>query len=170
MKVKSAPIPTDCLVNKYFPADYSDVFACETTSDRLPTPDDIIISFFTDMPRWIGALFTLRNFLVQFVGLKGGGNSDIEKFKDCIRVGGKYGFISVPDKNDHETVLLLEDKHLNAYLSVHIAETPINKRNVSLITVVHFNNRLGNIYFAVIKPFHKIVVKSMLKRVLSKLT
>ncbi len=50
MKIKSAPIPTDSLVNKYLPADYLDVFACETTSRTLLTPDDIIISFFTDMP------------------------------------------------------------------------------------------------------------------------
>jgi hypothetical protein len=167
MNVKSTPIPTDSLANKYLPADYLDVFACESTSDTLSTPDDIIISFFTDMPGWVNALFKIRNFLVRFVGLKGGDN-DINQLEECVRTGGKYGFISVPDKNDHETVLLLEDKHLNAYLSVHIAETATNKRIVSLITVVHFNNLLGNIYFAVIKPFHKIVVKSMLKRILYK--
>jgi len=167
MNVKSTPIPTDSLANKYLPADYLDVFACETISDTLPTTDDIIISFFTDMPGWVNALFKIRNFLVRFVGLKGD-EGDISQLEECVRTGGKYGFISVPDKNDHETVLLLEDKHLNAYLSVHLAETATNKRNVSLITVVHFNNRLGNIYFAVIKPFHKIVVKSMLKRILYK--
>lgn len=168
MKIKSAPIPADSLVNKYLPADYSDAFACETTGDSLPTPDDIIISFFTDMPGWVKILFKIRNFLVKFVGLKGGNDSNIEKLKDCIRTGGKYGFVSVPDKNDHETVLLLKDKHLNAYLSVHIAEAATNKRIVSLVTVVYFNNRLGNIYFAVIKPFHKVIVKNMLKRILHK--
>ena len=167
MKVKNTPIPTDSLVNKYLPADYLDVFTCETISGTLPTPDDIIISFFTDMPGWVNALFKIRNFLVQFVGLRGGEN-DINQLEECVRTSGKYGFISVSDKNDHETVLLLEDKHLNAYLSVHIVETATNKRNVSLITVVHFNNRLGNIYFAVIKSFHKVIVKSMLKRILSK--
>lgn len=167
MRIKSTLIPEDSQVNKYLPADYSDVFACETISNALPTPDDIVISLFTDMPGWVNALFKLRHFLVRFVGLKGG-DSDTNRLKECIRTGGRYGFVSVSDKNDHETVLLLEDKHLNAYLSIHVAETGINKRIVSLITVVHFNNKLGNIYFAVIKPFHKIVVKGMLKRVLSK--
>ncbi|MDH6355885.1 hypothetical protein M2132_002235 [Dysgonomonas sp. PH5-45] len=169
MKIKSIPIPTDSLTNKYLPADYSDVFTCGITSDTLPTPDDIIIGIFTDMPGWVNMLFKLRNFLVRFVGLKGnkGDNSQLE---NCIRSGGKYGVVSVPDKSDHETVLLLEDRHLNAYLSIHIMDTTTNAWDVSLITVVHFNNKLGNIYFTVIKPFHKIVVKSMLKRVLSKLT
>lgn len=169
MKIKTTPIPADSLVNKYLPADYSDVFTCETTSDTLPTANDIVISFFADMPGWVNVLFKLRNFLVRFVGLKGG-NGDNSQLENCIRSGGKYGFVSVPDKSDHETVLLLEDKHLNAYLSVHITNTAANVWDVSLITVVHFNNKLGNIYFAVIKPFHKIVVKSILKRVLSKLT
>ena len=169
MKIKSAPIPTDSLVNKYLPANYSDVFACEVTGNTPPTPDDIIISFFTDAPGWVKALLRLRNFLVQFVGLKGS-KQDTEKLEDCIRTGAKSGFISVPDKNDHETILLLEDKHLGAYLSAHIANMDNNKKNVSLITVVHFNNRLGNVYFAIIKPFHKIVVKSLLKRALSKQT
>jgi len=167
MKVEKNSIPADSLVHKYLPANYSDVFACEMKGDTLPTPDDIIISFFTDMPGWVDALFRLRNFLVQFVGLKRS-NEDIEKLKDCIRTGGKYGFTSVPDKNNNETVLLLQDTHLNAYLSVHIENTDNKRKNVSLITVVHFNNRLGNMYFAIIKPFHKIVVKSMLKRALSK--
>ncbi|MDH6307000.1 hypothetical protein M2459_003675 [Parabacteroides sp. PF5-5] len=169
MIIKCTPIPTDSLANKYLPANYSDVFACEVAGNTSPSPDDIIISFFTDMPAWVKALFRLRNFMVQFVGLKGS-NERTEELKDCIRTGGKSGFISVPDKNNHETVLLLEDKHLNAYLSVHIANTDNNKKNVSLITVVHFNNRLGNVYFAIIQPFHKIVVKSMLKRALSKQT
>jgi hypothetical protein len=167
MKLKRTSIPADSLVNAYLPADYSDVFACETKVDILPTPDDIIIGFFTDMPGWINALFKLRNFLVQFVGLKGD-EVDIEKLKNCIRTGGRYRFVSVPGKNNHETVLLLEDKHLNAYLSVHIADADNKKQQVSLITVVHFNNKLGNVYFAIIRPFHKLVVKSMLKRILSK--
>ncbi len=166
MKVKSTPIPIDSSVNKYLPANYSDVFSCETTSNTL-SPDDIVTSFFTDMPGWVNALFKLRHFLVRFVGLKGD-DGDIRQLEECIRTGGKNGFVSVPDKNDHETVLLLEDKHLNAYLSVYVTKLNSNKQNVSLITVVHFNKKLGNIYFSIIKPFHKIVVKSMLKRVLSK--
>ncbi|MDL2211018.1 DUF2867 domain-containing protein [Bacteroides sp. OttesenSCG-928-M17] len=127
------------------------------------------MSFFTDLPGWIKVLLRLRNFLVRFVSLEGS-KQDTEKLKDCIRTGSKSGFISVPDKNNHETLLLLEDKHLGAYLSAHIVNGDNNKKNVSIITVVHFYKRLGNVYFAIIKPFHKVVVKSLLKRALIKQT
>jgi hypothetical protein len=34
----------------------------------------------------------------------------------------------------------------------------------SLTTLVHFNNRFGRFYFALIKPFHRLMVKSLLGR------
>ncbi|MDR1652533.1 MAG: DUF2867 domain-containing protein [Prevotellaceae bacterium] len=39
---------------------------------------------------------------------------------------------------------------------------------ISIITVVHFHNALGKVYFFVIRPFHKIIVKAMIKRLLIK--
>ena len=36
-------------------------------------------------------------------------------------------------------------------------------------TVVKFNNRLGRLYFFFIRPFHKVIIRSMLKRVAKRL-
>ena len=155
-------IPAGSLVNRYFPADYKDAFVCEISNDSQLTPDDIMVRFWTDFPVWVNFLFRIRNFLVKFVGLEGS-MSSLQELEDCIRVGGPSKFASVPAKSDNETILLLDDKHLDAYSSVYIEETSNNKQVYS-ITLVHFKNRLGRIYFFFIRPFHEIVVKSTLKR------
>jgi Protein of unknown function (DUF2867). len=161
MEVRKTDIPAKSLVNRYFPVDYKDAFVCKINHDSQLTPDDIMVRFWTDFPTWINFLFRVRNFLVKFVGLEGSMNS-LQELEDCIRHGGKSKIASVPAKSDNETVLLLDDKHLDAYMSVYIDESPNNKLAYS-ITLVHFKNRLGRIYFFFIRPFHGLIVRSTLK-------
>ena len=163
MKTIKTQIPDRSLTNNYLPADYTDSFTCTIDATKEILPDDIMVGFWTNSPGWVTALFKLRNFLVKFVGLKGDNENDLEKLESCIRSGGSHGIASVPAKNDNETVLLLTDKHLEAYMSVFI-EKKENLQEISTITLVHFKNKLGPIYFFFIKPFHNIVVRSMLKR------
>lgn len=163
-----SPVPAGSLLNRFFPADYSDAYYCVTDNHVALNPDDMMCSFWTDSPGWVNALFKLRNFLVKFVGLKGD-NKVFQELEDCIRTGGKCKIGSVPAKSENETVLLLEDKHLNAYMSVFIDEKE-NDASVYLNTLVHYKNRLGRVYFFFVRPFHGIVVKNILKRVVKKMT
>lgn len=125
-----------------------------------------MVNFWTDFPIWINALFKLRNFLVKFAGLKKE-EQDLQELEKCIRMGKTYGIASVPAKNDDETVLLLSDSHLDAYISVYV-ENREERKTVSTITLVYFKNRLGRIYFFFVRPFHGAIVKSMLKRAVDK--
>jgi hypothetical protein len=191
MKVKKASIPPDSLVWRYLPADYSDAYACTVDPARALSldPDELMVAFWTSTRRswWVSALFRLRNFLVRFVGLQGSENFDVGEFKNAVRHGGSYGFMSIAAKNGHETVMLLTDKHLDAYLSIHVAaETRTataagagvqagadaapatgaaagTRQTVSAYTVVRFHNRLGRVYFFVIRPFHAIIAKTILR-------
>ncbi len=167
--IKKTTIPADSLVERLLPADYTDAYCREVTTGETLSPDDIMIGLWNSTRQiwWMAALFRLRNFLVRFVGLKGEEGFDVGAFEKAIREGGTYGFTSVPAKNDRETVMLLSDKHLGAWLSVYVAAEGSSKR-VFLITVVKFKQRLGRVYFFVIRPFHAIIVKSLLKRVTSK--
>ncbi len=162
---KKTTIPSDSLVERFLPADYTDAYCREVATGKTLSPDEIMIGLWSSTRRiwWMAALFGLRNFLVRFVGLKGGGGFDVAAFDKAIREGGSYGFTSVPAKNDHETVMMLTDKHLDAWLSVYVAAEGTPKR-VSFITLVKFKQRLGRIYFFVIRPFHTIIIKSLLKR------
>ncbi len=163
MKVTAAVLPADSLTRNYFPADYSDVYACEITTEKEITPDDLLVSFWTDFPGWVNRLFQLRNLLVKPFGLKGAKGNNLAAFENTIRTGAPYNMASVPAKNPHETVLLLTDEHLDAYMAVHIQSNESHKM-ISAITLVHFKNKLGRLYFFVIKPFHGFVVRNMLKR------
>jgi len=163
MKISKSTIPSGSLIEKYLPADYSDVYACEVNFEKEIIPDDIMVNFWTDFPSWVNGLFKLRNFLVKFVGLKGTEKGNIKEFEKSIRTGETYNFVSIPAKSNNETILLLSDKHLNAYISVHI-KSEGEYKTISAVTLVNFNNKLGRFYFFVIRPFHGLVVKSLLKR------
>jgi len=169
MKVQRGKIPNGSLVHKYLPVNYSDVYVCTFSTERNITPDDIQVSFWTNTPKWLDNLYKLRNILVKPFGLKNGNERDTRQFEECIRSGGNHGFVSVPDKSPDETVLCLTDKHLTAYLSVHIKDLGDNRKAVYTITLVNFHNKLGYIYFYAICPFHHIVVKRMLGNTIKKL-
>lgn len=164
MEIKKIDIPVESLLVKFFPADYTDAFRITADSDIEASPDDILISFWTDMPGWVNRLFAIRNFLVRFVGLEGSNEKNAGELEKCIREGGSYRYMEVPLKNDHETVMVLKDKHLDAYISIYKDDA----RSVTASTLVHYNNRLGRIYFFVIKPFHEAVVLGTLKRAVRK--
>jgi hypothetical protein len=210
MKVFKSSIPRGSLVAAWLPADYySDAYAVEVDGGMGAgadavwfTPDDIMVAFWTGSVAWVRALFRLRNFLVRFVGLKTGENSDAGALEKAIREGGSWGggLMSIAAKNSHETVMMLSDKHLDAWLSIHIAgmeeggdsslpcglpgmtggdECGVRRktvsagasktvsagarRTVSAITVVRFHNRLGRVYLFAIRPFHALIVKTLLR-------
>ena len=168
MKCLKSEIPPDSLVRQVFPADYTDAFRCEIPGEAVFSADDLQVSFWTVMPGWVNALFRLRNALVKPFGLKGGDSSDsFKKIEQAIRTGDPDGMISVPFKNERETVLKLSDKHLDAYLSFYL-EKGTDTAAVTVVTVVRFHNLLGKVYFFFIKPFHKIIIKAMLESTLAR--
>ena len=167
MKCRKTNIPADSLIRQALPADYTDAFGCEIPGEIAFSPDDLQVSFWTVMPAWVNALFKLRNLLVKPFGLKGSSHS-FELLAEAIRTGKSEGMITIPFKSDHETVIKLNDKHLDAHLSVYLKKAE-EKTDVIVTTVVHYHNHLGKVYFFFIKPFHAIVVKSTLKSTLKRL-
>lgn len=155
-------------MRQFLPADYSDAFACEVAGAENFSADDILTEFFTVIPGWVNALVKLRNLLVRPFGLKTDNRNDkIDDFSNMIRNGGTLGFTSVAAKSESETVLLLSDKHLDAYISVYVSRKA-DIRTVIASTIVHHHNTFGRIYFFFIRPFHKIVVKRMLESTLKR--
>lgn len=164
MKVIKTSPPSGSLISGYLPGDFTDAFEYTVEDSKgMLTPDKIQSVFWMHQPRWLKLLFKLRNIIVKPFGLKGN-ELKIERFKECIYSGGTYNMVTVPAKRPDETVIILNDKHLEAALSVHIKGIEGNRRKVTTSTVVHFHNNLGRTYFFVIHPFHNIVVRSMLKR------
>jgi hypothetical protein len=96
------------------------------------------------LPAWVSWLFKLRNAIVGVFGLKAG-KSDVA-----------FPIIS---QTDNEVVSGLGDTHLDFRASILKDPTA---STISLTTVVHFNNVWGRVYFLPVKPFHKIIMRSLL--------
>ncbi len=171
MKCRKMEIPLFSLVQKYLPVNYTDAFSCNLIGDKVVlSADEIMIDFWTVMPRWVNSLFKLRNLLVRPFGLATENREKHnQELKEVIRSGkGCSGLISVLDKTEDEIVVLLSDKHLDAYMSVLVKKNE-DTQTVFVITLVRYHNRLGKIYFSLISPFHIAVVKAMLKSTLKRM-
>jgi hypothetical protein len=169
MKVKKTKLPEDSAAAKYLPMDFTEVLGVTITDSTALNPDDLLVGFWTDMPAWVIFLFKLRNLLVRPFGLNNEAR-DISKFAAAIRNGASDSLMSVTDKTDKETVLYLNDKHLGAYLSVYVEQLERdNQQRIVVTTLVKFHKRFGKLYFFVIYPFHCIIVKQQVKRIVKKL-
>lgn len=165
MKAVKANIPRSSLVQGFLPADYADAFVYAAEGSVDFSADDVQSVFWTDMPRWIVGMMKLRDLMVKPFGLRGSKGVDAAELKKCIRRGGNHGMFSVVEKSGNEAVVMLQDSHLKAWMSVMI-----DASGIYAITLVKYNNRLGRAYFFVIGPFHKIIVRSALASAVRKLS
>lgn len=152
---------------KNLPHDYLDSYSAILSTTDL-TIEQVGKSFFTSDPEWVGWLFALRNSVVSLLGLKtsGAGEQDalLQGFK--CEVGERVGLFKVFAKNENEIILGEDDKHLDFRVSLFL-----DKQNQILIvsTVVKIHNWLGRLYFLPVKPFHKLIVPTMVKGMVKQL-
>lgn len=137
-----------------FRADYSDSYSLDVSSDAKLCPGELLESVFSDTPRWVNGLMKIRNAFVAPFGLKTGESRNV--FRKAI-----------VEKSEQEAVLSNDDKHLIFTVSLSVISRPDGIRRICISTAVQYHNRLGRIYFALIRPFHRIIVRHMLRRIVS---
>jgi hypothetical protein len=108
-------------------------------------------------PRWIDALITLRDVLVRPFGLKTSASSKAS-FADTI------GFFPVLSESPNRIVAGFDDRHLDFRVVVDVAPSGTGQR-VTATTLVQTHNLLGRTYLAIILPFHRLIVRTMLRQV-----
>ena len=151
--MKEQNIPQDSLIAGYLPADYCDSFSRNVVSEKAITSDEFFDMAFNHSPGWVNGLMKLRNAIVKPLGLEVG-----MRFADTIC-----------EQNAQEIVFGMPDKHLTFYAALWCGEKEPGGQTFTITTVVKFNNRLGRLYFFFIRPFHKVIIRSMLKRVAKRL-
>jgi hypothetical protein len=77
----------------------------------------------------------------------------------------KVGFFPVLSETPERLVAGFNDNHLDFRVVVDIATTSGGQR-ITATTIVRMHNWLGRTYLTLITPFHRMVVRSMLKQVL----
>jgi hypothetical protein len=126
--------------------------------------DNITTKIF-QTPRWADSLMRLRNALARLVGLDTGGYKRDTYISDYYHVGSRAVYFTVIDRNDNEILMAENDKHLDFRISV-LMNRQSSDITIFLTTLVKFNNSLGRIYFLLVKPFHRIIIFSLLKRLI----
>jgi len=108
-------------------------------------------------PRWIETLTRLRNILVTPFGLKTSGASRTSP-REMI------GIFPIVSETPDRLVAGFNDKHLDFRVVVDVA-TAGAAQNVTATTLVKTHNWLGRTYLAIILPFHRLVVRTLLRQV-----
>ena len=124
--------------------------------------DQILTEIF-QTPKWADSLMKVRNTLARIVGLDAGGNKRNTNTSDYYPIGTRAVYFTVINRNDCEILMAENDKHLDFRISVlRVQHGPDSI--IFLTTLVKFNNLLGRIYFFLVKPFHRIIISSLLRR------
>ncbi|QIO30868.1 DUF2867 domain-containing protein [Bradyrhizobium sp. 1(2017)] len=110
-------------------------------------------------PRWIDALLRLRNILVTPFGLKTSGEG-------APAPHGVIGLFPVLSETPERLVAGFDDSHLDFRIVVDVTRDAAG-RQVTSTTLVRTHNLLGRTYLKLIMPFHKLVVRSMMGRIVA---
>lgn len=108
-------------------------------------------------PRWIDMLLTLRNWMVAPFGLRAGAPNRTGR-ADMI------GIFPVVSETTERLVAGFNDRHLDFRVVVDVVPCGAGQ-NVTATTLVLTHNLLGRVYLAVIMPFHRLIVPTMLRQV-----
>lgn len=157
----------------------SNLFTYVDSYQAIISREDIDIKyiahlFFTSRSKWVDRLMLIRNTIVKPLGLKTSDDiTDVQEDVNSLEyeVGKRIGIFKILDKTDNEIILGEDDSHLNFRVSLLLDASAgnIEKKELSITTAVQFNNIIGKLYFIPVKPFHKIIVKSMTKNILQQI-
>lgn len=158
MKDQNNIPPGSVLENYDMKFDYVDSYSIKLDRGDVQSWEPIA-AFFYSSPKWFNYLFRLRNVIAKKLGLKVG-MANLEKINLPFNIGDRFGLFELYELNQGEAVLGENDFHLDFRLSFKIDENHI----LHATTAIVFNNIFGKIYLAMIKPFHKFIVKLSLKK------
>lgn len=108
---------------------------------------------------WFKALLFIRDGVVRLFGLQ-----TSAELRGANANEDRIDFFPILSADDDELILGIDDQHLDFRISLLLQRGVSGPGLVFATTVVRCNNRLGRIYLAGIRPFHRLVVRSNLHR------
>lgn len=133
-------------LNKHF--DYTDDYSEVVHTTRPISAEELTDRFFC-APHWIIALMEFRNAIIKPFGLKG------EKtLSDLVKI-----------ESENRATLSKIDKYLDFNVTLMTENIGNDNQRISVSTKVCLHNGIGKFYFAIMKPLHRLICKTLLKRV-----
>jgi hypothetical protein len=164
VRVREVPVPAGSLAAGAFPrTSYADAYAVYLPVGRTFDVDALTWRLTASAPRWAEQLMWLRDRIVSPLGLRTARTrATPSDSAPCLEPGDMAGMFKVFERSDDEILLGGDDSHLDFRVSVLVQRGAMRSSAV-LTTVVRFNNGLGRAYFFVVRPFHRLIVTSMLR-------
>ena len=165
-RVKEVPLPVASQVRRTLRR----VHFCDAYEARLSHPalsvEQLYRAVFGHTPRWVRALMHMRGRLVAAFGLWHPDRDLLRGHTDGLararfEVGQRFGVFTIRSISAQEVIAGDDDRHLDFRVSVYKATQ--QPPTVTVSTVVQINNRLGRAYLALIKPFHRAIVRALLQ-------
>lgn len=162
---RRAKPPAESLIAAWYTRAFLvDSYAVDLTPDggKNESMRALATSALGDPPAWFRVLIALRDAIVRPFGVKTSGHM---REGD---VGVRVDFFPVLDEEENEIILGEDDKHLDFRLSL-LRRFRKDRTEVIAATVVHVHNRLGRTYIGLIRPFHHLVVRRSMMRLMRRL-
>ncbi|MGO8801197.1 MAG: DUF2867 domain-containing protein [Roseiarcus sp.] len=118
---------------------------------------------FSRSPRWIKALLAARNRLGAAIGLKGADDAAIFNGAPADNRR-RVGVFPVVSETPNRVVLGFDDWHLDFRVVVDVSTPAADRQQVTATTLVRTDNLTGRAYLALIIPFHRLIVRTLLAR------
>ena len=142
----------------YGHADLVDSFAVRIPEDAGTNIRSIAQAILGQPAPWFKVLLSIRDRVARVFGLQ-----TSAELRDANTESDRIDFFPILSADDDELILGEDDQHLNFRISLLLQRGTSGPGLVLATTVVRCNNRLGRIYLAAIKPFHRAVVRSNLQ-------
>lgn len=168
MRVKNTPLP-EVLRPFAEGADHVDVKTVESQA----TLREFLAGLMSYQPAWVTALYGVRGVFVRLLGMRQHGMPRPQRHlrpEDIpMTPGSAASFFTVRHaEEEHVWVVAATDQHLEATLAVVAEPTDGPRRRFHVVTLVHYRNWAGPVYFNVIRPFHHLVVGGMARHAASR--
>ena len=128
-----------------------------------------IASMLSYYPWWVVLLYRIRVVLVKILGLVEHEAPevlpDLQAEEVSFVAGDTVTFFTVYLAKVEQFWIgeTPEDKHLKAYFGVVVEPLAQNLRRFHVTTIVHYKHWTGPLYFNLIRPFHHLVVRQMMR-------
>ncbi len=155
-RVVKVPVPeASKLLESFKRVTFADAYEVAVVNPAI-SAEEAALAIFGHSPAWVGTLMKARGVFAKAVGLK---HSDMRSGEQ------QRGIFKVQQRHPNEVIIGEDDSHLNFRISVlRAGDGDTGAQTVTVSTAVETHNALGRAYMFVVKPFHRIIARSMVQR------
>ncbi|OCG07627.1 hypothetical protein A9G13_05215 [Gilliamella sp. wkB178] len=113
-------------------------------------------------PKWLGLLFSIRDFLGKIVAIE-----PIKGFdklgEDEPSIGSTVHFFTITEKDKQTLTLVVRDSHLDVCVHIRLLRANDYQNKLYLITSVKNHNVIGKLYMLPVSIMHPFIVRNLFK-------